>query len=88
MPREYSAYEAKAKFSEIIRKVQQGQRFFISYRGRRVAEIGPVEQGTSTEQHLDKLEQQGVIEPPRGRSDLAPLTRRPGALARFLAERE
>ena len=29
----YSTYEAKARFSEVIRKVRAGQRVVIAYRG-------------------------------------------------------
>ena len=35
----YSTYEAKAKFSEIMRKVREGKHVYISYRGKEVAEI-------------------------------------------------
>jgi len=39
----YSTYEAKARFSEVIRKVRDGQRVVIAYRGEEVAEIRPLE---------------------------------------------
>lgn len=35
----YSTYEAKARFSEIIRKVRSGKHVRITYRGREVAEV-------------------------------------------------
>jgi prevent-host-death family protein len=35
------AFEAKTKFSEILRKVEQGERFTITVRGRVVAELAP-----------------------------------------------
>lgn len=38
---EIGAFEAKAKLSEILRKVEQGERFTITRRGRAVAEIVP-----------------------------------------------
>ena len=41
MPTEIGAFEAKTKFSEILRKVEEGERFTITNRGRIVAEIGP-----------------------------------------------
>ena len=37
MGRWYSIYEAKAKFSEIIRKVREGQTVTVSYHGEPVA---------------------------------------------------
>jgi antitoxin (DNA-binding transcriptional repressor) of toxin-antitoxin stability system len=39
----YSTYEAKARFSEVIRKVRAGQRVVIAYRGAEVAEIRRLE---------------------------------------------
>ena len=39
MARVYSTYEAKAKLSEILRKVRAGQKVGISYRGELVAEV-------------------------------------------------
>ena len=86
----YSAYEAKAKFSEMIRRVRAGQRVIIAYRGREVAEISPVERGGSgLEQSLERLEDLGVVS--RGASParrLKRLVKRPGALERFLESRE
>jgi antitoxin (DNA-binding transcriptional repressor) of toxin-antitoxin stability system len=41
MPTEIGAFEAKTKFSEILRKVDQGESFTVTLRGRVVAEINP-----------------------------------------------
>jgi prevent-host-death family protein len=85
----YSAYEAKAKFSEILRKVKAGQRVIISYHGEEVAEIRPLETPRSLEASLQQLEADGILSPPtRRQGRLAPVARRPGALARFLESRE
>lgn len=90
MAQTYSAYEAKSRFSEIIRKVRAGQRIVILHRGREVAEIRPLEtRDTDLTNRLERLEEEGVIGrrgSPRGR--LEPLGRKPGALARFLESRE
>ncbi|OGQ89357.1 MAG: hypothetical protein A2289_16780 [Deltaproteobacteria bacterium RIFOXYA12_FULL_58_15] len=90
MPQEYSSYEAKSKFAEIIRKVRAGQRVVISYRGVRVAELRPYqEEEPSLEARLKNLEAEGLIEarknvgPPFG-----PVTKNPGALDRFWESRE
>jgi prevent-host-death family protein len=89
MVRVYSAYEAKAKFSEILRKVKAGQRVIISYRGEEVAEIRPLQTPRSLEASLPQLEADGILSPPIQRqSRLTPVARRPGALARFLESRE
>ena len=86
----YSTYEAKARFSEILRKVRAGRRVRISYRGEEVAEIAPIEPaGRSLAASLKRLEEAGLIGPasrPAGR--LRPITKRPGALARFLESRD
>ena len=85
----YSTYEAKARFSEILRKVRQGESVYISYRGKEVAEIRPVQEETTVEERIERLEQRGIVtarppEPIR----LRPLTRSPGALQRFLDSRD
>jgi prevent-host-death family protein len=89
MAQVYSAYEAKAKFSEILRKVKAGQRVIISYRGEEVSEIRPLETPRSLEASLQQLEADGILSHPiRRQGRLTPVARRPGALARFLESRE
>lgn len=86
----YSAYEAKAKFSEILRKVKAGQRIIISYRGQQVAEIRPIEAAPlSLEASLKQMQADGVLSPPaRRQGDLKAIEKRSGALSRFLESRE
>ena len=43
MPTEIGAFEAKTKFSELLRKVGQGERFTITVRGHVVANLIPAE---------------------------------------------
>jgi prevent-host-death family protein len=90
MPQTYSTYEAKARFSEIIRKVRAGQHIIISHRGREVAEIRPLKaRDADLTSRLERLEEQGVVGrrgSPTGR--LGALARKPGALIRFLDSRE
>lgn len=38
---EIGAFEAKTRLSEILRKVEQGERFTITVRGRAVADVVP-----------------------------------------------
>ena len=86
----YSTYDAKAKLSEILRRVRAGQRVGISYRGSVIAEISPVESsGELLADRLKRLRAEGAVVPagkPRGR--LQRIARRPGALKRFLESRE
>jgi prevent-host-death family protein len=86
----YSTYEAKAKFSEIMRKVQSGQRVLISYRGKEVAEIRPLgPPKRSLEAAVQQWELQGVLAPPGVRKGkLGCVKKKPGALARFLESRD
>jgi prevent-host-death family protein len=44
---EIGIFEAKTKLSEILRKVDQGERFTITVRGRAVASLVPVQRSTS-----------------------------------------
>ena len=85
----YSTYEAKARLSEILRKVREGQTVLISYRGKEVAEVRPVSRQLSPEERLRRLEDRGLLQGGRERRGrLAAVAARPGALARFLADRE
>ena len=85
----YSAYEAKAKLAEIIRRVRDGGRVTITYRGEPVAEVCPVAGGETTlDERLRRLVKEGRVVAARGNAKPAPLALRPGALARFLADRE
>lgn len=94
MPDTYTTYEAKSRFSEIIRRVRAGRRVIISYRGQPVAEIAPVAQPPATlEQRLDAMRREGILvdgQPAKGRDAAAFRVgpRRPGALKRFLASRD
>jgi len=90
MARVYSTYEAKTRFSEILRKVREGQSVFVSYHGRPVAEIRPVAEEETFEQRLDRLEAEGLLVSPKHppRAKMRPVVRRPGALKRFLDSRD
>ncbi len=90
MVESYSTYEAKARFSEILRKVRQGNRVLITYRGREVAEIKPIEQeDKSMGEKLQELRDKGILSGrPTRRPPIKPVAKRPGALQRFLEERD
>lgn len=87
----YSTYEAKAHFSEILRRVRErGETVIVSYHGQPVAEIRPVPapEGDAFSARVRALEERGVVVPARGKGELRRVVRRSGALARFLSERE
>lgn len=86
----YSAYDAKVWFSEVLRQVRDGKTVTASYRGKPVAEIRAIRDTPETiEARLDDLKRQGIVvgsdEP---RKPMKAVGRRPGALKRFLAERD
>ena len=87
---EYSLYEAKAKFSEIIRRVRGGGSVVVTYRGEPVAEIRPIQSGpVSLDDRLAELQRLGVLQGAESREgSLTVVERREGALRRFLEERE
>jgi prevent-host-death family protein len=86
----YSTYEAKAKLSEILRKVERGRIVRISRRGKPIAEIRPLRRERGTlEERISELEERGVVTlSSGGTASYRPLARRPGALRRFLADRD
>ncbi len=85
----YSTYEAKARFSEIIRKVRSGKHVRITYRGREVAEVTPIRGDEGTlEGRMRRLEEDGRLDPQRPAPvALTRLLRKRGALKRFLESR-
>lgn len=89
MRRVYSLYEAKAKFSEILRKVREGSTVAVSYHGKPVAEIRPIGKGQDDlPERLRLLAGRGALAPPAKRSgSLGTVVRKPGALGRFFRDR-
>lgn len=59
----YSTYEAKAKFSEILRKARAGESVCVTYRGYEVAEIRPVKKDDTVEERFRRLVERGCIVP-------------------------
>ncbi len=88
MARTYSTYEAKAKLSEILRKVREGQTVRISYCGEEVAEVRPIARETTLEDRLSALRGRGVLVEAGRPAALRRLARKPGALRRFLESRD
>ena len=86
----YSIYEAKTHLSRLIRQVRNRRSVTITDRGRPVAVLKAVEAELSVRDRLARLEAAGIITPDTGvrASDVfKPIARRPGALRRFLKER-
>ncbi len=88
MSKVYSTYEAKTRFSEILRRVRAGGTVRISYHGEEVAEIRPLSHPQNLEGSLRRMEEEGVVSRASGSTLPKPLAKRPGALARFLESRD
>lgn len=88
----YSIYDAKTRLSEIIRQVREHKTgVTITYHGKPVAEIRPVEEPDSSEDPMEarvrELIASGELIPATRRLHLRPVAKVPGALQRFLEER-
>ena len=95
MPDEYSLYDAKAKLSALVRQVREGRTIVITVHGEPAAELRPVDRSDRKQtlsERLEELESRGELTPARRKPGapltLRPVARRPGALKRFLKERE
>ena len=95
MPREVSLYEAKATLSALVRQVREGLSVVITVHGVPAAELRPVNNPAKDETNEDRyqeLQARGVIasaamKPADARA--WPIGKRaPGALKRFLEERD
>jgi len=85
----YSTYEAKAKLSEILRRVRAGRTVRISHRGEPVAEVRPIAPATGTlEERLEELGRRGALVRAGRTQPPTTIARKAGALARFLEDRD
>ena len=86
----YSLYEAKAKLSAIVRMVREGNTAVVTLHGEPVVEIRPIEShGSGLKARMEELADRGVlVRSPDVPQLLGPAVRKPGALKRFLADRD
>lgn len=85
----YSLYDAKAKLSAIVRRVREGHTVVVTVHGKPAVEIRPIAPASqSFEERYQELLERGVITPATSQDrSFKPLARRPGALKRFLEDR-
>lgn len=89
MAKTYSTYEAKARLSELLKQVRNGDVVTITRHGEPVAELRPVQPpDNDLAGRIDRLRRDGIISPRKSGGSLKALVRRKGALARFLDSRE
>lgn len=86
----YTTYEAKARFSELLRKVSANKRIIITRHGVPVAELGPIQADPESLEHrLRQMAEAGSLQRAATQTVTFPtLAERPGALARFLDDRD
>ncbi len=97
MPKEYSIYDAKAQLSALVRQVREsGQTFVITVHGEPVAELRPISPEAAPKQSLEErmreMEARGLLSPSKRKPGEKPNFQlgepKPGALQRFLEERD
>jgi prevent-host-death family protein len=86
----YSLYEAKAKLSAIVRMVREGKTVVVTLHGQPVVEMRPIEnRGGGMGGRMEDLADRGVLVRPGAVSErVREVARKPGALNRFLADRD
>ncbi len=84
----FSTYQAKARFSELLRRVREGRTVTVTYQGEPVAEIRPLDRSGGMRARVEWLRSRGVLVAPEApASPMVQVERRPGALTRFLDDR-
>ncbi len=86
----YSLYEAKARLSAIVKKVREGTPVIVTLHGEPVVEIRAIAPaGKGLASRMEELAERGILHRAGpARSTLRMVARRPGALKRFLADRD
>ena len=91
----YSIFEAKTHLSELLRRVKAGEEVIVTERGHPIARVISFKEDDRFEDRLHRLEEAGIIVPgtPAEGNELGlkgkPKPKaQPGALKRFLAERD
>ena len=87
---QYSLYEAKAKLSAIVRRVREGHTVIVTVHGEPAVEIRPVAaEVPGIDARMAQLQERGVVlDPSAPDTKLRTAARRPGALRRFLDDRD
>ncbi len=85
---EFSTYEAKSRFSEVLRRVREGRTVTVTWHGEPVAEIRPLPSIGGIADRLEQMRARGLLSVSEEEaSGFRPVASRPGGLRRFLEER-
>jgi prevent-host-death family protein len=84
----WPTWEAKARFSELLRLVREGQTVTVTYHGKPVAEVRPLSDQAGIAARIERLRARGLlsVHERTGRT-LRAIAPRPGGLRRFLEDR-
>lgn len=92
---EYSLYDAKAKLSALVRQVREGRSIIITVHGKPAAELRAIDETARPQSLDDRLAELdgrraivGAQRKPRDAAAFPMGPGRPGALKRFLQERD
>ncbi len=90
MENRYSVYDAKAHFSELIRRARNNERVIVTSHGKPVIELVPYRaQAHTMAEIVASAEARGVLEAgTMPTASLQPVAHRKDALAHFLQDRE
>ena len=89
MAKVYSIYETKSRLSEILRLVKSGKEVIVSERGCSIAKIVPYQESEDFESRIQSFIHGGqLLHKPKSTFKESSLPKNPGALKRFLEERE
>ena len=85
----WTTYEAKARFSELLKQVREGRTITVTYRGEPVAEVRPLAPSVGMAARIQHLRSRGILSVPDAlQGKRRAIAQRPGALVRFMEERE
>ena len=90
MAKTFSIFEAKTHLSELLRMVKGGQIITVTERGTPIAQVIPYSEVKENQlsHRLARLERAGLIDRRKSRSWNKSGIQRPGALKRFLRDRD
>lgn len=88
MSKAYSIYEAKARLSELLRKVKEGAEITVTERGTPIAKVIPFPTDDSFHSRIQRLQQSGQIQPRKQKTLQPSDVIVKGGLKRFLEDRE
>lgn len=89
MKKSIGIYEAKTKLSSLLKSVKEKKiTIQISDRGKPIAQLCPIPERISLDDHLANLVRSGVITLAESKGSINVIAKSKGALNRFLSDRD